>query len=83
LDPSLSIAADFDFVLWARAAGKTFVQMERVIARVEPGGVSDVRLFKRVWQSYRAALRYHREYRMHRYYWNKLRWAYAQQRLRR
>jgi glycosyltransferase involved in cell wall biosynthesis len=83
LDSSLSIVADFDFILWARAGGKTFEQVDTVIAIVEAGGASDVRIWKTVWQSYRATLRYHRGYKVHRFYWNKLRWAYSEQRRQR
>ena len=77
-DVSLKIVADYEFVLWAFAGGRRRRYVPSAVCRVEPGGVSEAALTARVRESYRAARRYHFwNWRVHRHYFHKLRWAGA------
>ena len=77
-DESFKIAGDFEFALWALAGGRRRRYVPSAVCRVEPGGVSEAALTARVRESYRAARRYHFwNWRVHRHYFHKLRWAGA------
>jgi glycosyltransferase involved in cell wall biosynthesis len=66
------IVADYDFLLWACVNKRFFHQMQLDVAVIEPGGVSQINVIRRVWESYRAAITYYPESRVHRYYLRQL-----------
>ena len=69
------IAGDFDHFLRLAKQGLSFQYEDALVAIVEAGGLSAVQPKKRVMESYRIALRYHKGLRLHWYYWKKLVWA--------
>ncbi|MFC7338086.1 glycosyltransferase family 2 protein [Haloferula chungangensis] len=82
-NPKYNIVADYEFILWAYSNGRTFHEMDYEVSQVEPGGVSETALLRRVWQTYCAVKRYFPQMHVHRFYYKKLKWAWKQQRLTR
>ena len=75
-DESFRIAADFEYLMWAKTSGCRFEYIDVDIATIEIGGVSETKIVRRVWETYHAAVRYFPYYRVHRFYWSKLWWAF-------
>lgn len=78
-DESFRIAADFEYLMWAKASGCSFECIDVDVALIELGGLSEAALIRRVWETYRAAIRYFPKYEVHRFYTFKLLWAIKQQ----
>ncbi len=69
------IAADFDFVLWCLKQRLTFRELDVLIAEVDAGGVSEIRVVRRVLEAYSVVRQYYSSWEMHCHYIKKLRWA--------
>jgi len=74
-----NIAADFEFVLWAHSEACVFHQLDYNVAQIEEGGISDTAIFKRIWQTYRVVLPYFPQWKVHSFYFSKLKWAFRRQ----
>jgi putative colanic acid biosynthesis glycosyltransferase len=74
-DLKFKIAGDFEFVLWALSEGYEFVETHILVARVERGGVSEMKVFPRVGECYRASRRHCKGFALHLHYLYKYKWA--------
>jgi glycosyltransferase involved in cell wall biosynthesis len=82
-DVSFRIAGDFDFVMEQYENKKRFEYLDLDVAVVDGDGISELLLVKRVTEAYRCARQYFRwNFKMHFYYYRKLRWAHKEQRER-
>jgi putative colanic acid biosynthesis glycosyltransferase len=79
-DVSFRISGDFDFVMEQYANKKRFEYLDLDVAVVDGDGISELHLVKRVTEAYRSARQYFRwNFKMHFYYYRKLRWAQKEQ----
>jgi putative colanic acid biosynthesis glycosyltransferase len=79
-DVSFRISGDFDFVIEQYANKKRFEYLDLDVAVVEGDGISESHLVERVTEAYRSARQYFRwNFKMHFYYYRKLRWAHKEQ----
>lgn len=78
-DPQYTIAADFGFFLAVAKSGARFRELDVDVCETEPEGFSEQHMVRRVWQSYRLAVNYSSQFKVHRYYAKKLRWAFRMQ----
>ena len=67
-DESFKIAADFEYLIWAKMNGVKFKFIDVDIAVIEGGGVSETKVFIRIWESYRAAIKYFPKLKVHFFY---------------
>ena len=74
-DVRLTIAADYEFYLFVKKTGLLITELDYDVALIESGGLSETEIIKRVWQTYKATVRYFHSYEVHRFYILKLLWA--------
>ena len=66
------IAGDYAFYARAKSEGRRFAVLDLDVARVERGGLSDIRPILRTWERYSICRKYFPNEPIHRYYWKEI-----------